>query len=86
MTTEFFDYILEHLDKHWDFKELSMNPNITYEMVLDHPELDWDWGYLGGNPNITWDMIMDFNIYKTWNYHLISSNPNIFEKVGYELK
>ena len=41
METNWFDYIKENPDKRWDYKLLSLNPNITWEIVLANPDKPW---------------------------------------------
>ena len=55
--TEYIRYILDNLDKGWDFCELSEIPNVTWEIVKTNPQIPWDFSYLSRNPNITCDII-----------------------------
>lgn len=43
----------------WDYKLLSLNPNITWEIIINNPNKPWDWCYLAANPNITWDLMYE---------------------------
>ena len=72
----FFDFIQTHLDKHWDWKLLSSNPNITMDIVEANPNKPWNWQWLSENPNITWD-IVEANPNKPWSWNGLSKNPNI---------
>ena len=74
--TKWFQYILDNPDKGWNYKYLSYNPNITWEIVKANPDKDWNYYLLSGNPNITWE-IVKANPEKPWNYCYLSANPNI---------
>ena len=63
-------------DKHWDYKWLSQNPNINWEIVRDNQDKPWSYACLSRNPNITWEIVRD-NPDKPWRYDMLSSNPNI---------
>ena len=36
-------------DKLWNWKWLSLNPNITMNDILAYPDKPWDWGWLSQN-------------------------------------
>ena len=42
--------ILDHPDKHWDWYEISNNPNITMKDILNNPDKSWNWSSLSSNP------------------------------------
>lgn len=56
--------------------EVSLNPNITWEIVQSHPDIQWNWDMLSLNPNITWEIIQQ-NPNDPWNWELLAKNPNI---------
>ena len=68
----------------WDPYNVSLNPNITWDIILDNPQYPWDRDGLSLNPNITWDIIEQNpngpenkkDIYNNsfWNYKLLSRN------------
>ena len=60
-----------HPDKDWNFKGLSQNSNITWEIVKDNPDKDWSFGCLSQNPNITWKIVKN-NPDKKWNFANLS--------------
>ncbi len=64
------------LDKPWNYRSLSENPNITWDIVLDNPNIEWNYQILSKNPNITWDIVKN-NPNIEWNYSSMSRNPNI---------
>jgi hypothetical protein len=68
--------ISENINKPWNWKHLSSNPNITLELVLQNPNKNWDWYELSKNQNITYDIVLQ-NPDKPWNYGGLSLNPNI---------
>ena len=42
-TEKFWKFIEDNLDKSWDWRCLSANPNITFDIVLAHPDKPWNW-------------------------------------------
>ena len=44
------EIVKDNPDKHWDWKYLSKNPNITWEIVKDNSDKDWRWRCLSKNP------------------------------------
>ncbi len=36
------DFILNNLDKDWNWTLLSSNDKLTIEFILSHPDKDWD--------------------------------------------
>ena len=71
-----FQFILDNLYEGWDFDELCLNPNVTWDIVRQHPDWPWDYEELSFNPNITWDIVTSNPDIK-WNFDNLSSNPNI---------
>ena len=55
----------------WDWKCMSLNKNITWDIVSKNPDLPWDWSALSKNNNITWDIIKS-NIKSPWDWQCIS--------------
>ena len=53
----------------WDFKMLSKNPNITWEIVQANPDKPWCFWNLSKNSNITWE-IVQANPDKDWSFFL----------------
>ena len=70
---EWFQFIKDNSDKPWDFRLLSKNPNITWDIVQANPDKPWNFNYLSENPNITWD-IVQANPNKPWNFDWLSLN------------
>ena len=69
---KWFQYVLDHPNKSWDYSMLSRNPNITWDIVTTHPEKPWDYSLLSKNPNITWDIVRNNPIPKVgkkWCYN-----------------
>ena len=81
----FFDFIQTHLDKHWDWKLLSSNPNITMDIVEANPNKPWNWQWLSENPNITWDIVLIYHDIP-WNWDAFSSHEFNKEKQLFELR
>ena len=40
---EWFQYILNHPDKVWNYGSLSFNSNLRWEIVLENPDKPWDY-------------------------------------------
>jgi macrodomain Ter protein organizer (MatP/YcbG family) len=45
-------YVLENIDKPWDWKYLSGNPNIKMSDVLENINKPWNWKYLSMNRKV----------------------------------
>ena len=56
--TPFFQYVLDHPEKPWDWLGISENPNVTMEDIISNPEKPWDWLGVSVNPNITMEFII----------------------------
>src|ERR1700678_218752 len=57
----------------WNYKNLSANPNITWDIVQSNLHKPWDYYYLSDNPNITWDIFQN-NPQIQWDYNWLSTN------------
>lgn len=68
--------IQQNPDEDWDYKSLSLNPNITWEIVQQNPDKQWDYKSLSKKSNITWEIVQQ-NPDKPWDYSILSINPNI---------
>ena len=75
-SAKWFQFILDHPDKPWNWFGLSQNPNITWDIVQRNPDKKWNWDGLSGNPNITWDIVQK-NADKPWSWKGLLRNPNI---------
>lgn len=60
-------------EKKWDWIDISLNPNITWETINDNPDYSWWWFSISANPNITWETIND-NPKHDWNWMWIATN------------
>jgi hypothetical protein len=45
-------YVLDHLDKPWNYSWLSINSNLLWDVVQANPQLPWNYAWMGSNPNI----------------------------------
>jgi hypothetical protein len=61
---------------HWNYHQLSANPNITWEIVQNNPRRPWSPAGLSRNPNITWNIVIN-NLEYPWDWTNLSSHPNI---------
>tara|TARA_B100001123_G_C15258013_1_gene1005456 strand:+ start:190 stop:1371 length:1182 start_codon:yes stop_codon:yes gene_type:complete len=77
---KYFNFYLQHSNKHQQWWTLSQNPNITPKIIqnsLDlHLPVHWDYPYLSSNQNITLPFIKKY-IDKPWDWNYISCNSSI---------
>ena len=71
--TTFFEFVLTHPDKGWDWEGVSRNPNITMEDIISHPENPWNWWWISLNPNLTMEFI-NSHPEKPWDWGNVSFN------------
>ena len=67
------EFVLKNENK-VDWSNLSLNPNITWEIVNANPDKPWDWDVLSYNPNITMEFV-NANPDKPWSWKALSKNP-----------
>ena len=60
----------------WNWKRISSNPNITWDIIKANPDKPWDWHGISLNPSITLDIITS-NPGNHWDWESISNNPSI---------
>jgi hypothetical protein len=41
----------------WDWRRLSKNPLITWDIVVTNPDKPWDWWSISRNPIINWSIV-----------------------------
>ena len=70
---EWFQFILDNPNKHWEYDWLSENPNITWEIVKNNPQINWSYKYLSENPNAI--DLLEHNMAKI-DWFWLSGNPN----------
>jgi len=82
--TQYFQFILDHPDKLWDWTALSSNPNIRWEIVQKHLDKPWNWYCLCTNPSVitSWEivsMILQKCPKKDWKWiwPALSRNPSV---------
>ncbi len=63
-------------NKSWFYKELSWNPNLTWDFIKNNLHLPWKWNAISMNSTITWDIIQA-NPCINWDWTGVSQNPNI---------
>jgi hypothetical protein len=82
MYTELESMLLTYPNEKWNFKKLSMNPNISLKFIKDtsngigNPQFKWDYEYISKNPNLT-EQFINENISNYWNLEIILENFNI---------
>ena len=67
--------------KEWNYRYLSINPNITWGIVQTNPDKPWNYN-LSQNPNITWEIVQQ-NPDKQWSYSYLSQNEMKTDKENY---
>ncbi len=72
------NYILNHLDKPWDFNEVCKykRDEITIDIILKHPELQWNFFYISLSKNITFDIVKKYRIFN-FDRKIFSMNSNL---------
>jgi len=73
MYSELEKIILAYPDKDWDFKWLSMNPNISLKFITNNPQFKWSYYYMSSHPRLTVDFIKE-NENKKWDMRKLSAN------------
>jgi len=68
--------IVKHNKIEWNYQDLSLNPNITFDIVLNNLDKKWCFHRLSSNPNITIDIIIQYNQFN-WSMYWYSYNPKI---------
>lgn len=76
MSSKWLDFILEHPDIKWDYRDISANPNIWWNDVEKNPSFPWNWYYLTQNPSISWKIIIE-NLDKPWDFSGVSQHPDL---------
>lgn len=84
----YFQFILDHPNKKWEWYALSSNDNIRADIVLKNYHMPWVWDELHRNPSITgifmpsnssfaiWNVVVKHPD-KPWDWGALSYNPNI---------
>jgi hypothetical protein len=71
------DIIEQNLDQPWDFKYVSLNPNLTFEFIQKYRNkfILW-WDFISEHKCITWEHIQN-HPELFWSCYGIFCNPNI---------
>ena len=48
-TLKYWNFIQENPDKPWDWRAISMNPNITMDIIRENLDRPWDWYWISHN-------------------------------------
>ena len=68
------------MDRKWNWKEISSNPNLTIEMIKDYylhrKNIALNWENISGNPAITMEDVKAHPLWP-WNLEGLSRNPNL---------
>ena len=70
-TSNYWNIIINNLDKDLSWSGLSANSNITLDIIENNLELPWKWDFISKNPNLTSDFFLKY-INKDWNWYDIS--------------
>lgn len=76
MYSELEKILLSFPNKNWDFKYLSMNPNISLQFIENNPQFQWNYYYVSEHPKLTPEFITK-NKDKRWNLIQLASNKNL---------
>lgn len=68
-----FEFILQHLDKNWDWGRLSSADFVTIKHIIDNPNLPWHYDYMSYNENLTIEFVLN-NIDKGWKFYGITQS------------
>jgi hypothetical protein len=77
------ELILIYPNDKWNWKQLTMNPNVSFEFIKNNKNLPWDYNYISCNLSITEDIVLN-NTDINWNYKYIYSNKNFSFKFIYD--
>lgn len=73
-------FIEKHIDKSWDWKEVSRNNNITLDFIEKYIDKPWDWEYISRIKSIPVVFIEKY-IDKPWDWEYISKNNENIEDI-----
>lgn len=76
MYSELEKILLYFPNQNWDFKYLSMNPNISLRFIENNPQFKWNYYYISEHPKLTPEFITK-NKDKKWNSVQLASNKNL---------
>lgn len=68
-----WEYIFQHLDKSWNWYEISLN-KVDWDIVQKNPDLPWKWS--GLSLNISIEIILE-NIEEPWDWNKILINRTL---------
>ena len=68
--------VVAHLEKPWNWRNLSSNKNIKMKDVLKYPDLDWDWHFLSLNDSITVEDAIEHHE-QPWSWYNVSRKKGI---------
>ena len=63
-------------DKPWNWRNISINPNLTIKFLEKNPDKPWNWYDISYNPNLTMETIEKYPD-KPLDWGGISYNPNL---------
>ena len=70
--------LLAYPNKDWDFRWLSMNPNISLTFIESNPQFSWNYYFISSHPKLTVEFIKkNINIHSKinkWNMKKLASN------------
>lgn len=76
MYSELEKILLYFPNQNWNFKYLSMNPNISLRFIENNPQFKWNYYYISEHPKLTPAFITK-NKDKKWNSVQLASNKNL---------
>jgi hypothetical protein len=80
---------MDDIEKHiklffpWDWRYITMNPNLTVEFIMKYSDVEWDWHWISQFSKFIMEIIDKYSSYLSdilyWDD--ISRNPNISEYI-----
>lgn len=61
------------LNQPWNYKNLSKNSIVNWNIVSKNKDLNWSYFLLGSNPSIYWEDIV-YNPAYGWDFYMVSKN------------
>jgi hypothetical protein len=71
-------FLIENLDKRWNWILLSSNPAISISFISDHLLLPWYWEFVGAR--VTPEFVEKYHDF-SWDWMILSRNPSILPLV-----
>jgi uncharacterized protein with HEPN domain len=67
------ELLVKHIDKEWNWGDLSRNLSIPLSFIEEHPELPWNWMLISDREDITPGFILR-NLDKNWLWRIVDED------------